>query len=359
MAKTRVIGIMSGTSLDGLDIACCDFSEENGVWNYEIVSTQTISYSDCWLKKIVGAQHLDPATFSKLNIDYGIFIGEAIHNFIRDYKIHRVQLIASHGHTIFHQPEKKLTVQIGSGAAIASVMSLPVVCDFRSLDVALGGQGAPLVPFGDKHLFSEYEYCLNLGGIANISFDQEAKRIAFDICPCNMPLNLLAEERGKKFDENGTLASEGKINSVLLDELNSLQFYRKSFPKSLGREWFESEFHPILHRNTISIEDKLRTVTEHLAIQISHVVNAEEYTANCRILVTGGGAFNSFLLSRIKALCKLQLVLPDASTINFKEAIIFAFLGLLRFQHKINTDASVTGASRDSSGGALYFPEIF
>jgi anhydro-N-acetylmuramic acid kinase len=258
-------------------------------------------------------------------------------------------LIASHGHTIFHQPEKGFTFQLGNGASIAAETGIPTVADFRTGDVALGGQGAPLVPVGDKLLFSDYESCLNLGGFANISFDQHGKRIAFDICPVNFILNDLAQKSGWPYDTGGELGRSGNMNRELLEQLNQLAFYRQSPPKSLGREWMNHYFMPLMAADEIPLNDQLRTAYEHIAIQIS---NASP--VHGKMLVTGGGAFNTFLIERLKHHLKCEIVIPHAEIIQFKEALVFAFLGLLRFMGEINCYASVTGARRDSSAGVTY-----
>jgi anhydro-N-acetylmuramic acid kinase len=259
--------------------------------------------------------------------------------------------IASHGHTIFHQPGRKLTSQIGKGSAIAAETRLPVVCDFRSLDVALGGQGAPLVPVGDMLLFSSYTCCLNLGGFANISYDESGRRIAFDICPANIVLNHFASQLHKACDENGDLARQGSLHQPMLDTLNNLPFYRMKPPKSLGKEWVLSEIHPVLQQFDLPVEDKLRTFVEHIAVQIAFAIRTDD---SASMLVTGGGAFNSFLIERICEKTALRVMLPDLLTINFKEALIFAFLGVLRWREEINCLSSYTGADSDNIGGAVY-----
>jgi len=354
MIKYKVIGIMSGTSLDGLDIACCEFYK-NKSWRYKIIHAETKKYNNNWKKKLSNAFKMKRMNLNALNIEYGNYIGKEILKFIKQQKF-SPDLISSHGHTVFHQPEIKLTLQIGDGKTISSVCNLPVVCDFRSGDVALGGQGAPLVPIADKLLFSDFDFCLNLGGIANISFDNKRKeRIAFDICPVNIVLNTLANKLGKEFDKNGKIASKGKINYQLLSKLNDLSFYTIKPPKSLGREWIEKHFFPILNSFNISIQDKLRTVTEHIAIQISSAVNPKSEIRNPKLLITGGGAYNSFLIERIASLLKIKIVLPEDKIIQFKEALAFALLGVLKIRKEINCLKSVTGAKRNSSGGRIFF----
>ncbi|MBI4929358.1 MAG: anhydro-N-acetylmuramic acid kinase [Bacteroidetes bacterium] len=353
MIKYKVIGIMSGTSLDGLDIAYCKFYK-NKSWGYKIIQARTKNYNIKWKKKLNKAFKIKKKNLETLNIEYGNYIGKEILKFIKQKKL-SPDLISSHGHTIFHQPEKGITLQIGDGKTISSLCKLPVICDFRSGDIELGGQGAPLVPLADKLLFYDYDYCLNLGGFANISYDNSKnKRIAFDICPANIVLNNLATKLGKDFDKAGKIASQGKVNRKLLEKLNELSFYKCKPPKSLGREWVEKYFFPFLNSFNISIQDKLRTVCEHIAFQITLVVNPEPRTPNSGLLITGGGAYNKFLIERISAQVKCKVVLPDDKTIQFKEAMAFAFLGVLRMRNEINILKSVTGAKRNSSGGKIY-----
>jgi len=345
-----VIGLMSGTSLDGVDIAYCRFIETEGQWRYEIVNAQTINYNNEWIEKLKNSRKHDTSNFVQTHTEYGHYLGELTNNFIKENNLN-IDFISSHGHTVFHQPEKKITFQIGDGSAIASKCNLPVVCDFRSLDVALGGQGAPLVPIGDKLLFSEYDYCLNLGGFANISYDEGKERIAYDICPVNIVLNKLVKELGKDFDDKGKIAASGIIDNNLLKELNNVSFYKNSPPKSLSKEWFMEIFFPVLKKYNISVQDKLRTVCEHIAVQIANTGKGDK---NKTILLTGGGVHNDFLMSRIKALSSHKIIIPSKKIIDFKEALIFAFMGVLRMRKEINCLRSVTGASKDSIGGVIY-----
>ena len=347
----NVLGLMSGTSLDGVDLACVSFSENNNSYSYKTICCQTISYTHEWKNKLKNIISASAESYVQTHVEYGHFLGELINNFIQKNKL-SVDLIASHGHTIFHQPNKKFTSQIGDGAAISAITNLPVVCDFRSVDVALGGQGAPLVPVGDKFLFSEFDYCLNLGGIANISYDDEKnKRIAFDICPVNMALNYLCTLSGFDFDQDGKNAQLGSLNNQMLNQLNNLSFYNQPPPKSLGAEWFAKDFKTVLDNSTIPNNNKLQTVCVHIAQQISKVIAGQ----NKKMLVTGGGAHNSFLIAKIKQfLPQADVVIPSKEIIDFKEAIIFALLGYLRLNKKTNALSSVTGAIQDNCGGTVY-----
>jgi anhydro-N-acetylmuramic acid kinase len=350
MSSYNVIGAMSGTSLDGLDIAYCSFEFLNNQWRFKINNSTTIKFPNNIKEKIITAINMNGLDLMKTHSLFGNFIGEEITNFIQNNSITNIDCISSHGHTVFHEPQNNLTTQIGNGANISSITKLPVICDFRTADIALGGQGAPLVPIGDKLLFSEYDYCINLGGIANISFDSNGKRVAFDICPVNIVLNMLSLELEKYFDENGTFAQSGSINIDLLSKLNALEFYKESNPKSLGIEWISENIVPILSSSTISTFDKLRTFVEHIAIQISNNLN----TTNKTVLLTGGGTFNSYLVKRITAKTNNKIIIPSNQIIDFKEALIFAFLGVLRLRNEVNCLQSVTGAKRDNIGGCIY-----
>ncbi|MCD4790390.1 MAG: anhydro-N-acetylmuramic acid kinase [Bacteroidales bacterium] len=348
MESYKVIGLMSGTSLDGVDIAYCQFFFDNK-WKYEIIEAKTIEYSEKWIERLKNLHETNAETLALTHVEYGHYLGQITKDFIDRHDL-SPDFISSHGHTVFHQPEKHFTLQIGDGSAISSESGFPVVFDFRSKDVALGGQGAPLVPIGDKLLFSEYEFCLNLGGIANISFEHEGQRIAFDICPVNLVLNYLANQAGEKFDKNGILASQGNINERLLQELNSLPFYIRKPPKSLGKEWVVAQILPLIKKCNINIKDKLRTYSEHIAMQISRAI---KYYSNGKNFITGGGARNVFLINRIKANSKHIVIIPDNRLIDYKEALIFAFLGVLRKRNEVNCLSSVTGARRDSSSGQI------
>ncbi|MEO5570896.1 MAG: anhydro-N-acetylmuramic acid kinase, partial [Bacteroidia bacterium] len=242
MKKYKVIGIMSGTSLDGVDLAYSVFKygtsgRRKSNWSFEILKAKTIAYNKEWKSRLENLDRADALALVKTHTDLGKYFGRLVKRFISEYKL-KPNLISSHGHTIFHQPENGFTCQAGDGSQIAAVTGIETVCDFRTIDVALGGQGAPLVPVGDQLLFGEYDFCLNLGGIANISFREKKKRIAFDICPVNMALNTLAAEAKINFDKDGKLAAKGSVNPLLLDKLNALDYYKKTPPKSIGKEWF-------------------------------------------------------------------------------------------------------------------------
>lgn len=359
---------MSGTSLDGLDLVATEFWQTGKKWHFTIEVAETIEYSNEWKNRLKNAPAFSGVEMIQLHTEYGRFLGNETKRFIAENHF-QPDIVASHGHTIFHQPEKGFTFQAGSGVEIVVVTGVTTIADFRSGDVALGGQGAPLVPVGDRLLFSEYEYCLNLGGFANISFEKNGERIAFDICPMNIILNHFAEKQEFAFDKNGDLGRKGNVNDTLLNKLNQLDFYLATPPKSLGREWVEQVFMPLLDQTEISDEDKMRTVYEHIAQQIAGIIGrgkgkgidkgegrgGEKGRGKGKMLVTGGGAFNTFLIELISGKTPVELVIPANEIINFKEALIIAFLGVLKYRGEINCLASVTGAKCDSSAGIMYF----
>tara|TARA_R110002073_G_scaffold318874_1_gene493222 strand:- start:10525 stop:11589 length:1065 start_codon:yes stop_codon:yes gene_type:complete len=351
-SKYKVIGVMSGTSLDGLDLAYIEFSFDNS-WSFKIIKAETIGYPNKWgeiLKNLV-LNSFDE--LEKIDKDYTIYLASIINNFIKKNKIVELDAICSHGHTALHQPSKKLTYQIGNLSELSKLIEKKVICDFRVQDVELGGQGAPLVPIGDKLLFSKYDYCINLGGFANISTTINSARIAYDICPLNIVLNHYAIKFGYNFDENGKIAASGNINSQLLKALNQLEFYKSSPPKSLGLEWVNKTIFPLISFYHLSIKDVLRTFVEHSAFQIATEVNK---TKRANVLVTGGGAYNLFLINRIKKLTDNKIILPSRDLIEYKEALIFGLLGVLKLRGENNCLSSVTGAKRDHSSGKIYNP---
>lgn len=341
---------MSGTSLDGVDLIYVKFYSDND-YHFKILKAETIKYSDFWKNKLQKAFDKKADKPDKLSIKYGILLAKMINDFIAKNKIVTLDFIASHGHTIFHKPEQGYTLQIGDGYQIANLTGYKVVCDFRTQDVQLGGQGAPLVPIGDAHLFKNYDYCLNLGGFSNSSFDENGIRKAYDICPVNIVLNHLANKLKLDYDDKGLLSASGKINQELLKELNALPFFRQHAPKSLGLEFVVDFIFPLFEKYNLPVIDLLRTFTEHIAQQLSRNIKP-----NKRVLVTGGGAYNDFLISRFKAISQCELIIPKPEIINFKEALIFAFLGLLRIENKVNCLKSVTGASRDHCSGKVCLP---
>ncbi|MDR2980247.1 MAG: anhydro-N-acetylmuramic acid kinase [Bacteroidales bacterium] len=349
--NVTVLGVMSGTSLDGLDLALCHFKKEKDRWEYEVLETKTIPYPHTIGGQLYDSIHYSGEKLAALDSQFAKLMANLINKFLGDVKI-KPDYIASHGHTVFHQPSCRFTTQIGSGAVIAALTGITTISDFRSTDVALGGQGAPLVPMGDELLFGNYRACLNLGGFANISYSFGNRRIAYDISPCNLPLNQLAIQMGLTFDRDGTIAAQSHPDKNLIAELNQLEYYQKEPPKSLGYEWLQASFLPILERADISIPQKMRSVIEHIVIQLSDVINALPIGD---VMITGGGAHNKFLINRLKSLTDKKLIIPEKRIVNFKEAIIFALLGTLRVREEVNCYASVTGASKDSCCGAIYY----
>jgi anhydro-N-acetylmuramic acid kinase len=360
---------MSGSSLDGLDLAFVEFNEQGGQWDYEILETACYPYTEEWTRKLQGAIGLSSRDYLLLHSEYGHYIGEQVNKFIGEYHLNfKVAVIASHGHTTFHIPSQKMTAQLGDGSAIAAETQLPVVTDLRAMDVAMGGQGAPIVPIGEKLLLSEYDLFLNLGGISNISSGGSTAStngyIAFDVCPANRVLNMLAAKAGREYDEGGKIAATGKIDDGLLEKLNTLPYYKQPYPKSLANDFGTATVYPLIEGTGCSTEDALRTYTEHIAIQIREAValvkgihTGNPGAATQKLLVTGGGAHNKFLVSRLAdylSPMNIDPVVPDERMVNYKEAMIMAFIGVLRWRHEYNVLSSVTGSVRDSIGGALW-----
>lgn len=347
----NVIGVMSGTSLDGVDLAHIHFSIDTGKWKFEIIESKTIAYSKEWLEKLKKAIHFSQSELKQLNEDYTKLLAEIINNFIANNQISDLDAVCSHGHTILHQPQNGFTLQIGNLPQIAQYLNQKVVCDFRVQDVKLGGQGAPLVPIGDKILFSEFTYCLNLGGFSNISFSENGKRIAFDISPVNTVLNFYANQLNADYDDKGNFAKSGNFNPILFDNLNDLEFYKMPYPKSLGYEFVKQTVLPLIESSEISILDKMNTFVHHVTFQISNVLSHK----NGSLLITGGGAYNDFLIDKMKFyLPEMNIVIPDKNILEYKEALIFALLGVLKLRGENNVLSSVTGAQHDHSSGNIF-----
>jgi anhydro-N-acetylmuramic acid kinase len=404
----RVIGLMSGSSLDGLDIAYVHLQERAATsqlpktWDFSLLHTACYPYSDGWGQRLGSATALSALDYQVLHVEYGHYLGEQVSRFIEEFGLHyQVQLIVSHGHTTFHWPARKMTAQLGDGAAIAAETRINVVSDLRAMDLALGGQGAPIVPIGEKLLLPGYEYFLNLGGIANVSYHggaaareaaatpagSEAQAfLAFDVCPANRVLNALALLDGKPYDDGGSIAATGVVDNVLLQQLNALPYYGLPYPKSLANDFGTETVLPlvlgVIGERGLSIPVALRTYTEHIAVQIGRAVeklgvaqgsgagegvpgsgegatgSGEGATANGaatpRMLITGGGAHNTFLVERLRHKLAVEVVVPDEKLADFKEALVMALIGVLRWREENNVMASVTGASRDSIGGAVW-----
>ncbi len=356
--KYNVIGIMSGTSLDGLDIASCEFTFETD-WKFKILYSETIEYSEIWKSKLSNAFFLDNTGIESLDNEYGAYIAEVVMKFIQKYNL-QIDLISSHGHTIFHKPKEKISLQIGSGRIIAQKLGIITISNFRQQDVMLGGQGAPLVPIGDHLLFSEYDLLLNLGGFANISWrNEKGIREACDIGPCNILFNAICNKINLNMDADGALAKSGKLIPELYEKWNQLEFFKLNHPKSLGREWFEENYKQDINLEKYSANDLLATASTHIADQILIFISKIKVNKAFKLLCTGGGSYNTYLIKKINSLIPIEseLIKPSNKIINFKEALIFAFIGLLRFQGKNNVLASVTGASKDHSSGEIFIPQ--
>ncbi len=347
--RYNVIGVMSGSSLDGLDLAWCAFELANGHWSFNISEAVTVPYDGAFQQRLIQAMAGSALDMARLHRDLGDRIGAACNALLNG---RTVDLIASHGHTLFHKPEEGLTTQIGCGARIAAATGITTVCDFRSMDVALGGQGAPLVPLGEKLLFPDHRAFLNIGGICNIALHDTDRVIGYDVCIGNQALNFLANEAGLAYDKDGEMARSGKPDPMLLDILNALPFHHQAPPRSLGREWFDEHVKPLLANSSIRLQDRLRTVVEHIAEQLAAALGGTVGS----VMVTGGGAHNGFLMEQLGARTQIRIDVSTPVTVNFKEALVFALLGVLRVRNEPNILASVTGAKRNAVGGAVYLP---
>jgi anhydro-N-acetylmuramic acid kinase len=355
MTEYKVIGVMSGTSMDGIDLVHCTLNQTNGTWSYKINAAKTIDYDEKWRLRLSKLRSQSAFNFVRTDRYYGEYIGLLINDFLSETNL-SANLISSHGHTIFHQPENNITTQIGDGNAISAITGIPSVTNFRAMDVILGGQGAPLVGIGDKLLFGDYDMCLNIGGFANISATVAGKQIAYDICPANILLNRIAREFDMEFDEDGRIAETGKIDYDLLGDLNAIPYYKEAYPKSLGREWINQNFWSIVRECKIDKQDKMKTLVDHIAGQIGQNIDdlADGDSSKIKVLATGGGGLNPVLIDYIKSNTDAEIVVPDAQLINYKEALVFALMGVLRIQNKPNVLASLTGAEADSVSGSLH-----
>jgi anhydro-N-acetylmuramic acid kinase len=351
-SRYKVVAVMSGTSLDGIDVIYATFDYE-GFWSFEIRNSETLKYSSYWKETLSQLVDKSMDDLREIDFKYSEYLANKVLSFMKKYKIKDLDFVSSHGHTALHQPDRRLTYQIGNEQSFANILDCKVICDFRVQDVDYGGQGAPLVPIGDRLLFHDYDYCLNLGGFANVSFEDINERIAFDICPVNIVLNHYVSKLNLEFDNRGEIASRGKLHNDLLNKLNQLEFYEMPAPKSLGLEWVRTYVIPLIDFFKLETEDILRTFTEHIAIQISKVLKVK----NSKTLVTGGGAYNDFLIEQLRLKTESTIIIPSKEIIEFKEALVFGLLGVLRDRKEINSLRSVTGARRDHSSGKILFPK--
>jgi len=359
----KAIGLMSGSSLDGLDMVYAHLHATAGKWSYEILNTHCAPYSQEWTEKLSDAVNLPARDYQLLHTAFGRWVGDTVNEFIHAQHLeHKVDLVASHGHTTFHLPAQRTTAQLGDGATIAAVTGLPVVSDLRAVDLALGGQGAPIVPIGEKLLLVGYPLLLNLGGIANISLNLGEQPVAFDICPANRVLNLFANQVGQPYDDAGKLAASGTVNEELLQELNGLEYYRLPAPKSLANEFGTATVFPLISGKGLTVPDALATYVAHISFQVQQATQPlmeriRTTPTTATMLVTGGGAFNTFLVEAIRKQLEplgVTVVVPDAALVNYKEALVMALIGVLRWREEYNVLASVTGAARNSINGALW-----
>jgi anhydro-N-acetylmuramic acid kinase len=348
---------MSGSSLDGLDLALCEFSGYGFKVDWKILDSKTIPFTNDWIKRLKNLPEASAKVLAQTDFDLGYYIGEMCSQFLGQRKI---DYISSHGHTVFHYPKHKSTCQIGNGAAIAARSGFPVICDFRSSDIAYGGQGAPIVSIMDQHLFSEYNLLINLGGIANITINDTDNTKGFDICPCNQLLNYLAGQAGKAYDENGGIAAKGVVIPELRDKLLSTDYLSGSSPKTLDNSYIRQIYFPIVDAISAGIQDKLRTAVAFIvdAVHKSLSMPAEgSRTFRPKILLTGGGVKNNFLITELgREMPDFEWIVPASELIDFKEALLMAFLGYLRINKIPNVKASVTGAMKDTLNGAIYWP---
>ncbi len=342
---------MSGTSLDGIDMTYVNF-QKNKFWEYKILFAKTFKYDDLWKNKLECSQDLNGNKLKILNEEYTKFLAYKINKFIEENSIKEIDFIGSHGHTIFHKPSAGYTFQIGNIQNLANYVGKTIICDFRIGDVMLGGQGAPLVPIGDLLLFKNHDTCLNLGGFANISIKKNNKIIAYDICAVNTVFNFLSKKIKLEFDNEGSNARKGKFIKDLYDKLENLKYYSLNPPKSLGIEWVKSKIFPLLeHFSSFSVYDLMHTYLVHISKEIAKNLNQSN-----SVLITGGGAYNSFLIEQIRKYTNAELILPERLLIEYKEAIIFGFLGVLKFRNEINCLRSVTGSKKDHSSGKIFYP---
>ena len=351
MKQFNIIGIMSGTSLDGIDIVYVNFKFEQ-YWKYELIHSNTYMYEKKWITLLQSVSQEKINSIKKIDVEYTKLLSDFIIGFIDEFSIKDIDFISSHGHTALHQPSKSLTYQIGNLPILAKYINQKVVCDFRVQDVKLGGQGAPLVPVGEQYLFPEYNTLINLGGFANITKRIKNNLIAYDICPINIVFNHLSRKMKLKYDEGGYIASTGNMNEDLYNHLQRLNYYKQDPPKSLGAEWVNIQIHSILKDfQDIPIKDLMNTFSNHFAFQIVKNIKDQD-----KVLITGGGAYNDYLIERIKNLTSSKITIPDPKIIEYKEALIFSFLGLLRVLEINNCYSSVTGAKKDHCSGKIYIP---
>lgn len=357
------IGVMTGTSLDAIDLAACYFEiGENDTYSFELVATEAVPIEPLWKDRLIKLPHQSAEIYAKTHVYFGHYLGKHIAAFIEKFQL-KPDFVAVHGQTIFHQPEINFTAQIGDGETLVTYLNCPLVCNFRNKDVALGGQGAPLVPIGEKYLFPNQKLFLNLGGFANMTYNKslEIKPIAFDVCPCNIVLNEWANkyDANLEYDSDGKIAASGTFYEAFFSDLNGLSYFRQPPPKSLGWEWVAENINPLLHKYELKLPDIMHTYIAHVAFQIARAATKLQ-VKNENLVVTGGGRHNTFLMENLfLSLQKMNIKIDTTisnEVIDFKEAIIFAFLGLRTLTLKTNTLSSVTGAKIPSVSGSIHLP---
>lgn len=361
MKNYHVLGVMTGSSLDGVDIVYTKITASEKKYSYEILMTDCVKMPAKWKLRISQLVLQNAVTYLKTSAFFGQFLGEILLDFITRNQIeNQLDFIASHGQTIFHQPENKFSSQIGDGSVIAAITGFPVICDFRSVDVALGGQGAPVAPIANKLFYPEYSLFLNLGGIGNLAANINGKYVAFDFTAVNLILDKIAKELELEYDDEGKIAAFGNFSETLFDSLNHSIYYNKSYPKSLSGGWVSKVMLPIISRSPLSHADKLHTVVYHVAYQLKNAISMIEakenisFSKNDKMLATGGGVFNRFLMQIIQEKIGVSVTIPDHQIIKFNEAVLMALMGVMRVRQETNIMSSVTGATYDTIGGAIY-----
>lgn len=364
MLKTyHAIGLMSGSSLDGLDIAYCRLDwDGKALSSWELLEAETLAFSDLWVRRLVALPQQNALTFAQSDIYFSYYMGELLNAFIKKQNIKQIDFVASHGHTVFHDPARRFSIQIGNGNALAATVGKTVICDFRMQDVAMNGEGAPLAPLADAYLFPGYDYYMNIGGIANISAKCSDRWVAYDFAPANQVLNFLAEKSDLKFDKDGEIARAGNVNAELLDSLQKLNFFGKEYPKSMSNEWIRTEVLPLFKGSGRSLEDQMRTAVE-LIVSTSFdaiaLIQRQEnkQSVSSEMLMSGGGCHNLFLVEKLKeklSELNIEVQIPKKDIIDFKEAMLVALLGMFRLNAIPNSIPEVTGAKKATVNGGVY-----
>ncbi|MGB0167057.1 MAG: anhydro-N-acetylmuramic acid kinase [Luteibaculum sp.] len=348
MQKWKALGIMSGSSLDGLDLALSEYTLNQEKWSFKILHRDSIELPDNLKELLKTSTSLSGEDLVLLDITYGKWIASQLGDFLADYP--KPDVVGLHGHTVFHKPDLGYSLQIGSADHVAASVSCPVVSNFRQKNIALGGQGAPLVPIGDFHLFNDFDACVNLGGICNTTLLNRQDLLAWDISACNQVFNFLAHEMGQAFDKDGVIALSGSLDEDLLQALNRLSYYDLKAPKSIGNHWVKENFIPLVQRAKSSVPDKMHTVQRHLVDRIC--TELKSYGVK-KALLTGGGAHNANFVQRLRDQGDIEFIVPEKQIVDFKEAIIFGFLALLRILCKENILSSYTNSKFNLSGGSI------